>query len=57
MKTQRQLIDKLKRDDIIVILDEYYKKIGRTQTPNYREYALQELKKCIVLHGIQLTEE
>jgi hypothetical protein len=57
MKTQRQLLERMKREDLIRILDEYYKSIGRTQVPNYREYALQELKKCIVLLRIQLAEE
>jgi len=56
MKTQRELMDKLKREDFIRFLDEYYKSIGRTQVPNYKEYTLQELKKCMHLFNIQLTE-
>lgn len=57
MKSQRQLLERMKREDLIRILDEYYKSIGRSKCPQYREYALQELKKCIVLFGIQLAEE
>ena len=59
MKTQRQFLERLKREDLIRILDEYYDGIGRPENtrPQYREYALQELKKCIVLFRIQLTEE
>ena len=56
MKTQRELMEKLKREDFIRFLDEYYKSIGRTQVPNYKEYTLQELKKCMHLYNIQLTE-
>jgi hypothetical protein len=49
----------MKREDIIRILDEYYTDIGRPEDkrPSYREYALQELKKCIILFRIQLAEE
>lgn len=54
---RRDLLDKLKRDDIIQFLDDYYKSIGRTQVPNYREYSLAELKKCLVLFGIELARE
>jgi hypothetical protein len=47
--------DKLKKEDIYPFLDEYYKSIGRTDVPDFRTYSLQELKKCLVLFGIQLT--
>jgi len=59
MKSQRQLLERMKREDLIRILDEYYTCIGRPEDtrPQYREYALQELKKCIVLFRIQLAEE
>ncbi len=59
MKSQRQLLERMKREDIIRILDEYYTDIGRPEDkrPSYREYALQELKKCIILFRIQLAEE
>lgn len=55
-KKQKELMDKLKREDFILFLDDYYKSIGRTQVPNYREYSIQELKKCMTLYDIQLTE-
>jgi hypothetical protein len=56
---QRQLLERLKREDLIRILDEYYTNNGRPEDrrPKYREYAIQELKKCITLFGIQLAEE
>lgn len=59
MKSQRQLLERMKREDLIRILDEYYTGIGRPEDkrPQYREYALQELKKCIILFRIQLAEE
>lgn len=47
----------LKRDDIIPILDEYYKSIGRTNPPPYKNYSLQELKKCLRLFHITLKSE
>lgn len=55
-KRQRELMDKLKREDFCRFLDEYYKSIGRTAVPNYKEYTLQELKKCMMLYRIELTE-
>lgn len=46
----------LKKEDIYPFLDDYYKSIGRTDTPSYREYTLHELKKCLTLFGINLTK-
>lgn len=57
MEVQRQLLERLKREDLIRILDEFYDSIGRVERPKYREYTLQELKKCIILHRIQLAVE
>ena len=47
----------LKRDDIIPVLDEYYKSIGRTNPPPYQTYSLHELKKCLRLFNITLKVE
>lgn len=47
--------DELKREDIIPVLDEYYKSIGRVKTPNYKDYSLAELRKCLVVFGIKLV--
>ncbi len=47
----------LKREDIIPVLAEYYKKIGRTNPPQYELYSLQELKKCLTLFKIHLKIE
>jgi hypothetical protein len=55
----KEVWDKLKREDIFPFLDEYYTKIGREQEkrPNYKAYSLAELKKCLILFGIYLTRE
>lgn len=50
----KEIWDKLRKDDIYPFLEEYYKSIGRTETPDYRNYSLAELKKCLVLFGIEL---
>tara|TARA_R110000751_G_scaffold7685_1_gene31095 strand:+ start:2073 stop:2228 length:156 start_codon:yes stop_codon:yes gene_type:complete len=47
----------IKRDDIIPILDEYYKSIGRTNPPPFRKYTLLELKKCLRLFKIILKHD
>jgi len=44
----------LKREDIMPILAEYYKKIGRVKPPPYENYTLQELKKCLSLFRINI---
>ena len=56
-KTEKAVWDKLKREDCFPFIEEYYKSIGRTQTPNYKEYTLQELKKCMHLFNIHLQRE
>lgn len=55
-KKQRDIMDKLKREDFIRFLDEYYASIGRTEVPSYKDYTLHELKKCMFVYNIQLTE-
>ena len=47
----------LKREDIIPILAEYYKSIGRTSPPQFDTYTLQELKKCLTLFKIVVKKE
>jgi hypothetical protein len=47
----------LKREDIIPVLAEYYKGIGRTTPPQFETYTLQELKKCLTLFKIVLKKE
>ena len=56
-KTDRALWDKLKREDCFPFIEEYYKSIGRTDPPNYKEYSLQELKKCLMSFKIHLIRE
>jgi len=58
MDKQKELLSKLKREDLLRILDHYYDNLGREPTirPNYKAYSLAELKKCLIVFGIQLTE-
>lgn len=53
----KEVFDKLKREDIIPFIDKYYDDIGRVERPNYKDYSLLELKKCLILFGINLTRE
>lgn len=53
----KALWDKLKREDCFPFIEQYYKSIGRTDPPNYKEYSLQELKKCLLLFKIHLIRE
>ena len=55
MNNEKKKCD-LKKEDIYPFLEEYYKSIGRTETPNYKEYTLHELKKCLVLFNINLQK-
>jgi hypothetical protein len=56
-KTEKAVWDKLKREDCFPFIEAYYESIGRTDVPNYKEYSLQELKKCINLFNIHLIRE
>ena len=42
------------RDSLIQALEEYYKSIDRTVTPQFHTYSIVELKKCIRLFKIVL---
>jgi hypothetical protein len=55
----KELFDKLKREDIIPFLEKYYDDIGREPSvrPQFRSYTLQELKKCLILFGINLKRD
>ena len=55
--TDKQLLDKLKKEDIYPFLKAYYESIGRDNPPNYRSYSLQELKKCLNMFHIHLVRE
>jgi hypothetical protein len=55
MNNEKKKCD-LKKEDIYPFLDEYYKLIGRENPPPFREYSLQELKKCLVLFNINLQK-
>jgi hypothetical protein len=52
---QKKIFEKLKREDCIAFIKKYYSDIGRTETPDYESYSLQELKKCLVLFNIHLA--
>lgn len=53
----KELFEKLKKEDIYPFLDEYYQRIGRTNPPDYRSYSLGELKKCLRVFNISLVRE
>ncbi len=55
--TKRELLDKLKKEDIYPFLDAHYERIGRSSPPDFRSYNLAELKKCLTLFGIELVRE
>ena len=50
-------INNLKRDDIIPFITEYYRSIGRTEVPDFKNYSLADLKKCLYIYKIELTRE
>jgi hypothetical protein len=54
----KELLQKLKREDIIPFIDKYYDDIGREPSirPDYKHYSLAELKKCLVLFNIKLVK-
>jgi len=53
----KELFEKLKKEDIYPFLYEYYQRIGRTNPPDYRSYSLGELKKCLRVFNISLVRE
>ena len=55
--TKKDLLDKLKKEDIYPFLDAYYKEQGRTAPPDFRRYSLAELKKCLTMFKIHLERE
>lgn len=52
---EKELLDRLKKEDIYPFLEAYYTSVGRECPPDYRTYSLQELKKCLVMFGIHLS--
>lgn len=47
---------KITREDLIPYLEKYYESIGRKNPPQYKEYSLKELLRCIKLFNIQMKE-
>ena len=45
------------RAELIELIAAYYESIGRVKTPQYENYSLNELKKCIVLFKLRSTEQ
>jgi hypothetical protein len=54
---EKEVLEKIKKEEIYPILDEYYKSIGRQTPPPFRDYSLSELKKCLVMFKINLARE
>jgi hypothetical protein len=47
----------MKRHEMIEAIAGYYTDIGRVKCPKYDEYSLCELRKCIVLFKLRLSEK
>ena len=47
----------LKKEDIYPVLEKYYASIGRKNPPQYKNYSLKELKRCLVLFKLYLIEK
>lgn len=54
---EKAILNSLKKDDIIPILDKHYEQLGRpiANRPDYKKYSLAQLKKCLIMFGIVLT--
>jgi hypothetical protein len=48
-------LDALKRKELILLIDKYYKSIKRDVTPQFREYTNHELKQVIKMFQISLN--
>ncbi len=42
----------MNRQEMIVLITQYYERIGRVNTPKYHEYSLCELRKCVILFNL-----
>lgn len=42
---------------MILLIEDYYKSIERTNPPQFREYSNQELKLVIILFDIKIKSE
>ncbi len=47
---------KITREDVFPYLEKYYESIGRTHPPQYKEYSLKELLRCIKLFNIKMKD-
>ena len=45
------------KEEIIEVLDNYYKEIKRTNPPKYKNYNMKELKMCLQIFNINITRE
>jgi len=50
-----ELYKKIKKQECIKIIDDYYKSIGRTNPPKFETYSLHELKLCLRMFNIKLS--
>jgi len=50
------LVEQLKKPQLLQLIKEYYESINRNTTPKYENYSLQELKQCIRLFNISLKK-
>jgi hypothetical protein len=46
-------MEELKRKDLLQMVDEYYKSVGRENPPQFKNYTNQELKATIKMFSIK----
>ena len=44
----------ISKQEIIQVLTDYYREIGRTDPPKYQKYNMKELKMCLRVFNISL---
>ena len=52
MKSEKNIT----KNEIIKVLDDFYKEIGRTNPPKYQNYNLKELRMTLRVFNISLTK-
>ena len=48
------MLKKLKRDKLVIILQDYFKSIGRERYPPIEQYNLHDLRKSIKFYSIEI---
>ena len=51
---QNEILKKLKRDKLVLILQDYFKSIGQEKYPPIEHYSLHDLRKSIKFYGVEI---